>query len=161
MLQAVYDELLTMSEADRVDGLKELQSTLGVLFKNQENLSENGKSLLESVENSLKSSIITESHHNGELTTGQKMINNFENTKTYTGKGLSEEANRIFEEMRLEADKVPGLAEMQAYIESPTDAGRAIYQKSVKDFNSYLMTKTNNRSVLREFNNLILESFCK
>jgi hypothetical protein len=160
-LQVVYDELQTMSESERVEGLKELQSTLAVLFKNQENLPEKGKSLLESVENSLKSSIISESHHNGDLTTSQKMINIFENTKTYTGKGLSEEANRIFEEMRLEADKVPGLTLIQDYVANPSEGGKASYLKGIDEFKAYLRTKTNNRSVLREFNNLILESFCK
>ncbi len=160
-LQKVYNEALTLKEADQLEVLTELKSTLDVLFKNGENLQEAGNSLYESVEKSLNSSIISESHLKGELTLSQQMMNIFENTVTYKGSGLSDEAQKIFDEIKVDSNAVSGLQGLQNFIQNPTEAARPAYLESLDQFKGYLRSKTSNRSILREFNKMISESFCQ
>ena len=161
VLQNVYESLLKIKESERTEGLIQLQSALRLLLENQKNLPENGISLLESVENSLNLSIISESHHKGELTLSQQMMDIFENTVSYSKKGLSKEAEAIFSEMKVDPNIVPGLIQIHNHTQNPTEAGQPAYLEALDEFKTYLRTKTDKRSILREFNNLISESFCK
>jgi hypothetical protein len=158
LLKAKFEELQNMGESERVDGLTQLHAALTLLFENNENLSNDEKLLLESVQNSLKSSIISERHQTGELTTSQLMMETFKKTGQYNK--LSDEALKILSDMEPVIDKVPGLQDIYNYIQNPETSSVGIYNKALKDFDEYLSTKTENRSVIKEFYKLITDSFC-
>jgi hypothetical protein len=158
LLKEKYEELSALPEADRLEGLIQLRSALLLLSENKENLSSEYNLLLKSVQNSLNSSIISEKHHAGELTTSQLMMETFKKTGVYNK--LSDEALSIFSDIEAVADSVPGLQLIHEYINNPAAVGQQEYNKAVSSFKGYLRTKTENRSVIKEFNKLISDSFC-
>ncbi len=158
MLKTKFEQIVSMGATERVSGLLELQTALDVLFKNQEIFSDEAKYLMESVQNSLNSSIIEEAHKTGNLTPNQYMIEMF--TKASSFGKLSDSAVSIFAEMRKQPNDVPGLNVIREFIMTPDVVGRVEYNKAVSAFKNYLRTKTTDKSVLREYNTLISDSFC-